>query len=103
MQLADQASFENRFASGVQVWPCSLWRDDWRKRFSPSEMGAGELLSLGHSDVIEAEHAAIAKTGASALVTNTFGANAIVMERYGQESQVTKSNSESARIAFKVS
>jgi methionine synthase I (cobalamin-dependent) len=103
MQLADQENFENRFASGVQVWPCSLWRNEWRKRFSAPEMGAGELLSLGHSDVIETEHAAIAKTGASALVTNTFGANAIVMEDYGEESQVAKSNGESARIAFKVS
>jgi methionine synthase I (cobalamin-dependent) len=88
MQLANQTDFENRFASGVQVWPCSLWRNEWRKRFSASEMGAGELLSLGHSDVIEAEHAAIAKAGASALVTNTFGANAIVMESYREESGV---------------
>jgi methionine synthase I (cobalamin-dependent) len=103
MQLADQANLENRFASGVQVWPCSLWRNEWRKWFSASEMGGGELLSLRHSDVIEGEHAAIARTGASALVTNTFGANAIVMESYGKESQVVRSNGESARIAFKVS
>lgn len=103
MQSADQANFENRFTSGVQVWPCSLWRNEWRKQFSASEMGAGELLSLGHSDVIEAEHAAIARIGASALATNTFGANAIVMADFGEESQVAKANGESARIAFKVS
>jgi methionine synthase I (cobalamin-dependent) len=102
MDANKQVDFDRRLTH-VQVWPCSLWRDEWSRRFDVHEMGCGELLSLEHKPTIDAEYVSLARAGTDAFVTNTFGANAIVMESYGEQSKVAVSNRESARIAIEVS
>lgn len=97
--FSSEPELRKRLASRVQVWPCSLWAHEWAQQFTEAEAGCGELLTLTHPDVIEAAHQAILKAGADALVTNTFGATAIVMRDYGAVDKVTVVNRESARLA----
>lgn len=94
--------FTTKLASRPQVWPCALWDNEWTKRFSVSEMGFGEFLSVTHPDLIAAAHRELLRAGASALVTNTFGANRLGMEDYGKEDMVDEVNVESARLALSV-
>lgn len=101
-ELGDEKDFFQGLSVGVRVWPCSLWRNEWRERFSPSEMGCGELLSIDQSALVEGELTSILRAGVNALVTGTFGANAIVMKHYGAQAKVGIANRESARIATEV-
>lgn len=101
--FSSQPELRNRLASRVQVWPCSLWTHEWAQHFNEAELGCGELLTLTHPNVIVAAHQATLKAGADALVTNTFGATAIVMQDYGAADKVAVVNRESARLADAVS
>jgi len=93
---------DGRLASRIQVWPCSLWNHEWTQQFDQEEIGCGELLSLTHSETIKASQRALLKAGADALVTNTFGATAAVMQEYGAADKVRIVNRESARLAVEV-
>ena len=96
------AEFTTKLASRSQVWPCALWNHSWTKTFSVSEMGFGEFLSVTHPDLIADAHRELLKAGASALVTNTFGANRLGMEEYGKADMVEEVNVESGRLALSV-
>jgi 5-methyltetrahydrofolate--homocysteine methyltransferase len=96
------AEFTTKLASRSQVWPCALWDHLWTKTFSLSEMGFGEFLSVSQPELIVSAHRELLKAGASALVTNTFGANRLVMEDYGKADMVEKVNVESGRLALSV-
>ena len=94
------AEFTTKLASRSQVWPCALWDHVWTKTFSVSEMGFGEFLSVTHPDLIAGAHRELLKAGATALVTNTFGANRLGMEDYGKADMVEEVNVESGRLAL---
>jgi 5-methyltetrahydrofolate--homocysteine methyltransferase len=96
------AELDRKLANRVQVWPCSLWDHEWTQQYDQDEVGCGELLSLTHGEIIRAAHKATLKAGADALVTNTFGATAIVMQDYGAAHKVRDVNRESARLADEV-
>lgn len=94
--------FTTKMASRPQVWPCALWDHAWTNTFSISEMGFGELLSVTHPDLIADAHRELLKAGASALVTNTLGANRLGMEDYGKADMAEEVNVESGRLALSV-
>jgi len=96
------AEFTTKLASRSQVWPCALWDHVWTKTYPVSEMGFGEFLSVSHPDLIAGAYRELLKAGATALVTNTFGANRLGMEEYGRADLVQEVNVESGRLALSV-
>ena len=47
------------------------------------------MLSLSHPELIKAAYRALLNAGADAIVTNTHGATALVMEDYGAAGKVS--------------
>lgn len=60
-----------------------------------------EELCLSEPDRVRVIHEQYIAAGARVIETNTFGANAVRLERFGFESQVREINSAAARLALK--
>ncbi len=60
-----------------------------------------ESVNLDSPDIVEAIHRAYYGAGSDAVLTNTFGANAVTLSRHGYGDQVEKINTAAARIARK--
>ena len=58
-------------------------------------------LNLSQPDVVAAVHAEYLQAGAEVIETNTFGANAFRLERYGLRDKVREINRAGVRIARK--
>jgi 5-methyltetrahydrofolate--homocysteine methyltransferase len=64
------------------------------------ESGAcGEAWNLEHPDRVLAIQRRYVEAGADCIITNTFGASAIMLRRHGHEREVEAINREGARIA----
>jgi 5-methyltetrahydrofolate--homocysteine methyltransferase len=61
--------------------------------------GCGEAWNLDHPDRVLAIQRAYAEAGADCILTNTFGASRIMLERHGQADRVAAINEAGARIA----
>jgi 5-methyltetrahydrofolate--homocysteine methyltransferase len=61
--------------------------------------GCGEAWNLDHPARVLAIQRAYADAGADCILTNTFGASRIMLERHGQEDRVAAINEAGARIA----
>jgi len=61
--------------------------------------GCGEAWNLDHPERVLAIQRAYAEAGADCLLTNTFGASRIMLERHGQADRVAAINEAGARIA----
>src|SRR6187397_1960830 len=61
-----------------------------------------ESLCLTEPERIATIHLRYVDAGARVIETNTFGANAVQLERFGRESQVAEINRAAAEIATKV-
>jgi 5-methyltetrahydrofolate--homocysteine methyltransferase len=59
----------------------------------------GERWVLEHPDKLQAIHAAYISAGSEAIITNSFGANRWVLERYGLADQVELVNRQAAVVA----
>jgi 5-methyltetrahydrofolate--homocysteine methyltransferase len=60
---------------------------------------SGERWVLDHPDRLQAIHAAYIAAGSEAIITNSFGANRWVLERYGLADQVEAINRQAAVVA----
>src|ERR1700677_1182901 len=56
-------------------------------------------LNLSQPDVVRAVHTEYLQAGAVVIETNTFGANAVRLERYGLEGKVREINRAGVRLA----
>ena len=68
-----------------------------RARLEPG--ACGDAWSLTHPDRVHAIHASYVEAGAEIVLTNTFGANRFVLDRYDLVPRVTDIARASARIA----
>lgn len=59
----------------------------------------GEAWNLDHPDRVLAIQRAYAEAGSDCIITNTFGASRIMLERHGQAGRVSAINEAGARIA----
>ncbi|GGL52891.1 bifunctional homocysteine S-methyltransferase/methylenetetrahydrofolate reductase [Sporolactobacillus putidus] len=58
-----------------------------------------EELNVSHADEVRHVHEAYVNAGADVIQTNTYGANAIKLARYGLEKEVTRFNAAAVEIA----
>jgi len=63
------------------------------------EAGCGEAWNLDHPDRVLAIQRRYAEAGADCLITNTFGANRIMLRRRGHEAGLAEMNRAGVRIA----
>ena len=61
--------------------------------------GCGESWNLDHPDRVLAIQRAYAEAGSDCIITNTFGASRIMLERHGQADRTAAINEAGARIA----
>ena len=61
--------------------------------------GCGDLWNLDRPEVVQQIHRAYGDAGAQLITTNTFGANRIVLERYGAEARAADINRAGAELA----
>jgi 5-methyltetrahydrofolate--homocysteine methyltransferase len=61
--------------------------------------GCGEAWNLDHPERVLAIQRAYAEAGSDCIITNTFGASRIMLERHGQQDRVAAINEAGARIA----
>jgi 5-methyltetrahydrofolate--homocysteine methyltransferase len=61
--------------------------------------GCGEAWNLDHPDRVLAIQRAYAQAGSDCILTNTFGASRIMLERHGEGERVAAINEAGARIA----
>ncbi len=61
--------------------------------------GCGESWNLDHPDRVLAVQRAYAEAGSDCIITNTFGASRIMLERHGQADRTAAINEAGARIA----
>ena len=61
--------------------------------------GCGEAWNLDHPDRVLAIQRAYAEAGSDCIITNTFGASPIMLERHGQADRAAAINEAGARIA----
>jgi 5-methyltetrahydrofolate--homocysteine methyltransferase len=61
--------------------------------------GCGEIWNLTQPDRVLAIHRRYAQAGADCLITNTFGANRLMLERRGHAGDLAAINRESVRLA----
>jgi 5-methyltetrahydrofolate--homocysteine methyltransferase len=61
--------------------------------------GCGEAWNLTHPERILDIHRAYARAGADCLITNTFGASRLMLERHGHAGDLVAINRESVRLA----
>lgn len=61
--------------------------------------GCGEAWNLDHPERVLAIQRAYAEAGSDCIITNTFGASRIMLERHGQGGRVSAINEAGARIA----
>jgi 5-methyltetrahydrofolate--homocysteine methyltransferase len=59
----------------------------------------GDRWSIAHPDRLRAIHEAYIAAGSDAIITNSFGANRWVLERYGLDGQVEAINRAAAEVA----
>jgi len=67
-------------------------------RGAPAE-GCLELLTIDHPDLVSGIHRDYAAAGARVIETNSFGANAVRLSRFGLENRVNEINWSAARLA----
>jgi 5-methyltetrahydrofolate--homocysteine methyltransferase len=61
--------------------------------------GCGEAWNLDHPDRVRAIQRAYVEAGSDCLLTNTFGASRVMLERHGEGGRVAAINEAGARIA----
>ncbi len=61
--------------------------------------GCNEILTITKPDVVYKLHRAFLEAGAEVIETNTFGANAVVLEEYGLAERTSELNLQAARLA----
>ena len=61
--------------------------------------GCGEAWNLDHPERVRAIQRAYAEAGSDCIITNTFGASRIMLERHGQADRAAAINEAGARIA----
>jgi 5-methyltetrahydrofolate--homocysteine methyltransferase len=61
--------------------------------------GCGDLWNLERPTQVQEIHRSYVDAGAQLITTNTFGANRIVLERYGEETRATDINRAGAELA----
>jgi 5-methyltetrahydrofolate--homocysteine methyltransferase len=61
--------------------------------------GCGEAWNIDHPDRVLAIQRAYAEAGSDCIITNTFGASRIMLERHGQADRAAAINEAGARIA----
>ena len=68
------------------------------------EQGAsGELWNLSHPSACSRFNGSYVNAGADCLITNTFGANGLMLARHGHRDQLSAINQAAARIAREAS
>ncbi len=92
-------------AMGTMIQKHKLTEEDFRgERFadSPKNLkGNNDLLSITRPDIILSIHKAFLEAGADIIETNTFNANPISLEDYGQVDLTYELNIASAKLARK--
>ena len=61
--------------------------------------GCGEMWNLTHPDRVLDIHRRYARAGADCLITNTFGASRLMLERHGHAGDLAAINREAVRLA----
>ena len=90
-------------AMGTMIQKHTLSEDDFRgKRFIESSYnlkGNNDLLSITQPQIIQSIHEAFLDAGADIIETNTFNANPVSLEDYGQQDLTYELNFQSATLA----
>jgi 5-methyltetrahydrofolate--homocysteine methyltransferase len=90
-------------AMGTMIQGYGLSEDGFRgeefRDHPTSLLGANDLLSLTHPDIIEEIHVSYFEAGADIVETNTFNGTRVSMSDYGLEDSVYRINRAAAQVA----